>query len=140
MLSIPPTRQTTPAALQFFSVTADSVVDDVVDDVIDDVTDDVVDAVTRLVEVDTADSNLLGGFEENRMVGRSGFVLDVEYSEIWKNIANIYYFSMKKIKISKLHIIIININYTILSGSAFLELKSACGSWASLFLLMLCKK
>jgi hypothetical protein len=77
ILSIPPTRQTTPAALQFFSVTADSVVDDVVvDDVTDDVTDVVVDAVTtRLVEVDTADSNLLGGFEENRIVGRSGFVL-----------------------------------------------------------------
>ncbi len=77
MLSIPPTRQTTPAALQFFSVTADSVVDDVV-----------VDAATRLVEVDTADSNLLGGFEENT-AGRSGFVLDVEYSEVYKNIANI---------------------------------------------------
>jgi hypothetical protein len=91
MLSIPPTRQTTPAALQFFSVTADSVVDNVVvDDVIDDVTDVVVDEATRLVEVDTADSNLLGGFEENRKVGRSGFVLDVEYSEILKNIANIY--------------------------------------------------
>ncbi len=85
MLSIPPTRQTTPAALQFFSVIADSVV------VVDDVTDDVTDVATRLVEVDTADSNLLGGFEENRMVGRSGFVLDVKYmySEIWKNIANI---------------------------------------------------
>ncbi len=93
ILSIPPTRQTTPAELQFFSVTADSDVDNVVvDAVVDDVTDDVVDAVTtRLVEVETtADSNLLGGFEENRMVGRSGFVLDVEYSEIWKNIANIY--------------------------------------------------
>jgi hypothetical protein len=75
-LSIPPTRQTTPAALQFFSVIADSVVDNVVvDDVTDDVTGDVVDAATRLVEVETtADSNLLGGFEEN-MVGRSGFVL-----------------------------------------------------------------
>ncbi len=83
MLSIPPTRQTTPAALQFFSVTADSVVVDVVvGDVTDDVTDVVVDVVTRLVEVDTADSNLFGGFEENRMLGRSGFVLDVEYSEI----------------------------------------------------------
>ncbi len=82
-MSIPPTRQTTPAALQFRSVTADSVVVDVVVDVVtDDVTDDVVDAATRLVEVDTADSNLLGGFEENRMGGRSGFVLDVEYSEI----------------------------------------------------------
>ncbi len=88
-MSIPPTRQTTPAALQFFSVTADSVVDNVVvDDVIDDVTDVDVDAATRLVEVDTADSNLLGGFEEN-MVGRSGFVLDVEYSEILKSMANI---------------------------------------------------
>jgi hypothetical protein len=84
MLSIPPTRQTTPAALQFFSVTADSVaVDDVTDVVVDDVTDDVVDAATRLVEVDTADSNLLGGFEENT-AGRSGFVLDVEYSDILK--------------------------------------------------------
>jgi hypothetical protein len=92
MLSIPPTRQTTPAALQFFSVTADSVV---VDDVTDDVTDVVVDEATRMVEVDTADSNLLGGFEENRMVGRSGFVLDVEYmySEILKNIENIYIFA-----------------------------------------------
>ncbi len=82
ILSIPPTRQTTPAALQFFSVTADSVVDEVdVDDVTDDVTDVVVDAATRLVEVDMADSNLLGGFEENT-AGRSGFVLDVECNEI----------------------------------------------------------